>query len=211
MSLFLKEEAYNKLLQMITDGKLEYGKMYSLNALAVDLDMSKTPVRDAIQKLADEKRIDILPSRGIQLHALTEAEIRQHYNFSNAIEGYCVAELAKAYAKDKKNIYVRKMRHILSDMKELLDDDSDFGEYFALDRQFHLELIDSLEDPYFSSLKSSPMGFLNHPELQLTEETLPRKAVYDCHEKILNAIMAGNSSAAVEAMLEHADLMLHIL
>lgn len=211
MSLFLKEEAYNTLLQMITDGKLEYGKMYSLSSLAEDLDMSKTPVRDAIQKLADEKRIDILPSRGIQLHELTEAEIRQHYNFSNAIEGYCVAELTKAYAKDKKNIYVRKMRYILLDMKDLLDDDSDFGEYFALDRQFHLEIIDSLEDPYFSSLKNSPMGFLNHPELQLTEENLPRKTVYDCHEKILNAIMSGDPSAACEAMIEHADMMLRIL
>ena len=54
--------------------------------------MSKTPVRDAIQKLADEKRIDILPSRGIQLHMPTADEVKQHYHFSNAIEGYCVAE-----------------------------------------------------------------------------------------------------------------------
>lgn len=168
--------------------------------------MSKTPVRDAIQKLADEKRIDILPSRGIQLHMPTADEVKQHYHFSNAIEGYCVAELAKAYAKNPKNIYVRRLKYIMQDMKAYLDEQTDFGEYFALDRQFHIELIDSLQDPYFSSLKSSGMGFLNHPELQLNEK-VPRQDVYACHEKILDAICKGNHSAAFDAMMEHAQLM----
>ena len=91
MSLFLKDEAYEQLVQMIDDGKFEYDKKYSLNQIAIELNMSKTPVRDAIQKLAEEKRIDILPSRGIQLHMPTADEVKQHYHFSNAIEGYCVA------------------------------------------------------------------------------------------------------------------------
>mgnify|MGYP002571284176 CR=1 FL=1 len=203
---FLKDEAYEQLVQMIDDGKFEYDKKYSLNQIAIELNMSKTPVRDAIQKLADEKRIDILPSRGIQLHMPTADEVKQHYHFSNAIEGYCVAELAKAYAKNPKNIYVRRLKYIMQDMKAYLDEQTDFGEYFALDRQFHIELIDSLQDPYFSSLKSSGMGFLNHPELQLNEK-VPRQDVYACHEKILDAICKGNHSAAFDAMMEHAQLI----
>ena len=206
MSLFLKDEAYEQLVQMIDDGKFEYDKKYSLNQIAIELNMSKTPVRDAIQKLADEKRIDILPSRGIQLHMPTADEVKQHYHFSNAIEGYCVAELAKAYAKNPKNIYVRRLKYIMQDMKAYLDEQTDFGEYFALDRQFHIELIDSLQDPYFSSLKSSGMGFLNHPELKLNEK-IPRHDVDACHEKILDAICKGNHSAAFDAMMEHAQLM----
>ena len=79
MSLFLKDEAYEQLVQMIDDGKFEYDKKYSLNQIAIELNMSKTPVRDAIQKLADEKRFDILPSRGIQLHMPTDDEVKQHY------------------------------------------------------------------------------------------------------------------------------------
>lgn len=53
MSLFLKDEAYEQLVQMIDDGKFEYDKKYSLNQIAIELNMSKTPVRDAIQKLAE--------------------------------------------------------------------------------------------------------------------------------------------------------------
>ena len=117
-----------------------------------------------------------------------------------------MAELAKAYAKNPKNIYVRRLKYIMQDMKAYLDEQTDFGEYFALDRQFHIELIDSLQDPYFSSLKSSGMGFLNHPELQLNEK-VPRQDVYACHEKILDAICKGNHSAAFDAIMEHAQLM----
>ena len=115
---------------MIDDGKFEYDKKYSLNQIAIELNMSKTPLRDAIQKLADEKCIDILPSRGIQLHMPTADEVKQHYHFSNAIEGYCVTELAKAYAKNPKNIYVRRLKYIMQDMKAYLDEQTDFGEYF---------------------------------------------------------------------------------
>ena len=45
MSLFLKDEAYEQLVQMIDDGKFEYDKKYSLNQIAIELNMSKTPVR----------------------------------------------------------------------------------------------------------------------------------------------------------------------
>lgn len=211
MSLFLKDEAYDKLVEMINNGEIEYGHKYSLSQIANILEMSKTPIRDAIMKLAEEKRIDVLPSRGFQLHIPTPDEITQLYHFSNAIEGYCVVTLTKAYAKDNENVYVSRLKYITKTMKNYLTPDTDFGKYFALDRQFHLEIIDSLQDPYFSSLKHSSLGFLNHPELQLYEEKISRKQVYACHVKILNAICSGNPNEAFEAMIEHAQLMLKAL
>ena len=159
MSFLLKDQAYDKLVQLINQGKLKYGETYSLNALAQDLEMSRTPVRDAIQKLADENRIDVLPSRGIRLHQMTVEEITQHYHFSTAIEGYCAASLANAYQEDNKRPYLQKMQELLTSMWTLADSDQAFGEFFSLDQQFHRELLESLGDPYFSSLEDSPMGF----------------------------------------------------
>lgn len=208
MSFLLKDEAYDKFIQMINDKQLIYGEIYSLNVLTATMDMSKTPVRDAIQKLVDEKRIDILPSRGIRLHQITKEELMQHYHFSCAIEGYCVATLAKTYQKDKKNPSVKKLKKLTEQMEKMLDEQQDFGEYFALDQQFHKELLESLRDPYFNNLQHSSMGFYNHPEVQFTDKKLSRKEVYECHRKILNAICEGDSASAYEALLEHSDLML---
>lgn len=63
MQLLLKDQAYQALLEMIWSGNLEAGEIYSLTKIAQDLNISRTPLRDAIQRLSDEKRIDILPSR----------------------------------------------------------------------------------------------------------------------------------------------------
>ena len=90
----LKDEAYQILLDMIKDGKIKYGQRYSLNALSSELNMSRTPVRDAIQRMCDEGRMEMLPSRGFQLHVMDRSEMLQHYHFSNAIEGYCVYQRA---------------------------------------------------------------------------------------------------------------------
>ena len=211
MSMLLKDEAYDKLIRMINDGELVYGQTYSLNILASQMGMSRTPVREAVQKLCDEKRLDMMPSRGFCIHNITPDEMLHHYHFSNAVEGYCVRCLAKKYQTDKRNKYVRRMKHLLLDMEESLSEEVPFGDYFELDQQFHAEIFDSLEDSYFSELKSSPMGFFNRSELQLRERKISRKAIYYCHKKILGAICAGDCDGAYEAMMQHAALMMESL
>lgn len=211
MSYLLKDKAYDRFIQMINDKELIYGEIYSLNVLTATMNMSKTPVRDAIQKLEEEKRIDILPSRGIQLHQITKEESMQHYHFSCAIEGYCAATLAKTYQKDKDNSSVKKLNKLMKQMKKTLDEQQDFDKYFDLDQRFHKELLDSLGDPYFSTLQHSSMGFYNHPEIQFLNNKLSRNEIYLCHQKILNAICEADSAGAYNALLEHSDVMLNAL
>ena len=93
MQLLLKDQAYQALLEMIWSGNLEAGEIYSLTKIAQDLNISRTPLRDAIQRLSDEKRIDILPSRGFCLHKFTEEEIKQRYHLTISLEGYSIVRL----------------------------------------------------------------------------------------------------------------------
>lgn len=205
--LLLKEQAYQSLLQMIQDGFLECEKIYSLKAISTQLEMSITPVRDAVQRLCDEGRIDILPSRGIRLHKLTKEELVQHYHFSNAIEGYCVYFLASAYKNGEGKESVERLQFFLDEMEARLTPESPFQEYFYYDKSFHQEILESLKDPYFSSLQHSAMGFYDHPELQ-RNSTITREEVFQCHMKILNKIKEGNPEGAYKALIEHASLMM---
>lgn len=205
--MLLKDQAYEALVKKIRDGSLEYGKIYSLKAIASELEMSTTPVRDAIQRLCDEGRMDMLPSRGIRLHMLTKEELIQHYHFSNAIEGYCVSALAKAYSKGEGSLHVARLGMLVEELGKRLSSDTPFQEYFAYDRGFHQAILESLEDPYFSSLQNSAMGFYDHPELQ-HDDAIAREEIYRCHKKIYECVKAGDSRQAYEALIEHADLML---
>lgn len=193
---------------MIAQGKFEYGKIYSLNALAAEMEMSRTPVRDAIQKLGEERRIDVMASRGFCLHTMTQEELEFHQHFSNAIECYCLQKLTRDYLNNPRNVYVLHMKHLMIDMEMALTEDSPFAEYFVLDQEFHAAIIDSVGNSFFSELKKSPNGFFDHPELQLTDKKISRKVIYDLHKKILDAVCAGDADAAIHAMMEHSDVMM---
>ncbi len=208
MAKLLKDIAYDKLRTMIAQGRFRYGEMYSLNAIAEEMQMSRTPIRDAIQKLSDERRIDIKASRGFCLHMLSMEELEFHRHFSNAIECYCVALLAQAYTKDNKNPYVLKLKHLLLDMEIYLDEESSFAEYFETDQKFHATIIDSVDNVFFSELKYSSNGFFDRPEIQLTAKKISRKTIYDCHKAILDAICSGDTSEASEAMKKHSTIMM---
>ena len=192
---------------MINDGKIKYNETYSLNMIAKELNMSRTPVRDAIQKLCDENQLDLLPSRGFRLHMMTSEEILQLYHFSMAIEGYCAIYLAKEYRQNPENIYVKKLTQLFKAMENCNLDSISFSEFYQLDNEFHYVLISSLEDEYFNMLSQSKRGFYNHPELHLTENFPNRKKILACHEHILNAIQKGDSVEAYKAMSEHADFV----
>ncbi|GFI62101.1 HTH-type transcriptional repressor RspR [Clostridiales bacterium] len=204
----LKDEAYSSLKKLINEGKFKYGETYSLNTIASELNMSRTPVRDAIQKLCNENIIDLLPSRGFCLHTMTSEETLQLYHFSSAIESYCASCLAKQYSKNPENIYVEKLKNLLERMKSCNLETAAFDEaYYHLDNSFHHTLIESLEDTRFNMLSESRFGFYDHPELHLTEVALNKKVILSCHELIVEAILAGDADAAYRALLEHADIV----
>lgn len=197
---------------MIYQGRFRYGQIYSLNELSSELHISRTPVRDAVQRLCDERRLDLLPSRGFRLYRITEEDMLQHYHFSCAIEGYCVQCLAKIYRDGGHHDSVDRMKTLVSRMQELCRDeeqqkDISFQEYFYVDSQFHFEIIQSLGNALFVRLSNAQIGFYDHPELQLTELPIQKMAVLHCHEHILDAIIAGNPTEAYEAQIAHADLM----
>ena len=82
-----------------------------------------------------------------------------------------------------------------------------FKEYFVYDKGFHQTILESLEDPYFSGLQHSAMGFYDHPELQ-HDSAVIREEVYRCHKKIYDNIKSGDSHGAYQALIEHSDLMI---
>lgn len=207
MTTLLKDQAYENLLKMLQDGYFESGQIYSLKALAVQLEMSITPVRDALQRLCDEGRMDMLPSRGFCLHKMTREELLEHYHFASAVEGYCVYSLADAYQQGEKTQYVQRLEQLVDGMRDRLGPETPFPEYFAYDRGFHQTILESLEDAFFNNLQHSAMGFYNHPEVQQDRE-IPREVIYQCHARILEHIKNGDSNGAYRALLDHASQMM---
>ena len=80
----LQVKAYQHLREMIEKEELVDNVIYSETKMAVTLGVSRTPMRDALQRLEQEGFIEILPSRGFQLQAITPERIHKNNQVRSA-------------------------------------------------------------------------------------------------------------------------------
>lgn len=208
MAGLLKEEAYSRLLEMIYDGRFVYGKIYSLNAVSEELQMSKTPIRDAIQRLSNEGHIDLLPSRGFTLHEIDDNELLSRFHLSNAVEGYCAYALAAERKNGITSNGTLRLKDVVEQMKSLDLETVSFGEFTRLDNAFHNTILGAIEHVNFTKVFSIQSGFVNTPELHLTQSPISYAGILHFHERIMDAIWEGDPAGAYSAMLAHADAVL---
>ena len=89
----LQDQVYRYLYRQILDNAFEKNVLYSESDLAKTLDVSRTPIHAALARLQKEGFVDILSSRGFQLHSITAGELAEEYQSAVAEEAYCVYRL----------------------------------------------------------------------------------------------------------------------
>ena len=85
----LAEKAYEFMLEKIKRGEFSADEYYSETRLAQDLGISRTPMRDALMRLSQDRYIDIIPNKGFRLHQMSREDIQNTFQVRAAIEGFC--------------------------------------------------------------------------------------------------------------------------
>lgn len=139
--LLLQTQAYDYLLTLIKDGDLEADTIYSLNQMAKQLGVSRTPLRDAVLRLEQERYIDMLPSKGFVLHKMTREDIIETYQMRNAIELYCFKELSKGVETHRGKEYFDKLSRKVEAQKEIAATTRCSEEFGRKDYEFHRSVV----------------------------------------------------------------------
>jgi len=67
----------DQIRELIVNGEIELGTLISENDIASKLQVSRTPVREALQKLETERLVQIIPQRGTYVFQFNEQEMQQ--------------------------------------------------------------------------------------------------------------------------------------
>jgi DNA-binding GntR family transcriptional regulator len=89
------ELAYRQVKMAILEGGLPPGFQASEQQLALKLNMSRTPMHQAIVRLEAEEWLELSPRRGVLIASIDAAEMREVYETLMALEGAAVSKLAK--------------------------------------------------------------------------------------------------------------------
>ena len=135
----LNNIAYEHLRRMIYSGELEFKRIYSETKLARELAISRTPMRDALNRLAQERYIDILPNRGFMLHTPTQADIIEAYHVRMMMESYCGHIVSSHYPDARARTAIDRMEDALEQQQRLLSDDNAYSisQFWLDDLTFH--------------------------------------------------------------------------
>ena len=100
----LQEKAYLFLKEQVVSGQLCVGELYSETQMAKEIGVSRTPFKAALIRLSHEKYIDIIPSKGFQLHVFSEKEIQELFEARIAIESHCALRLMRDMGMDAQGV-----------------------------------------------------------------------------------------------------------
>jgi len=92
--LILRENAYGAILAAILDGRIPPGQSLREERLATELNVSRTPIREALHKLAEEGFVAYEPHRGARLLAPTPAMAREVFQIREGLEAIAAREAA---------------------------------------------------------------------------------------------------------------------
>ena len=139
--LFLQTQAYDYLINLIKNGDLRPNTIYSLNQMAKEMGISRTPLRDAVLRLEQEHYVDILPSKGFTLHKMTREDIIETYQLRSAIELYCFKQLSHGIHTERGQEYFKKLSTKVASQKEIAATTRCTEDFGRKDYEFHRSVV----------------------------------------------------------------------
>ena len=137
----LQKEAYQYIKDRILDGSMEHNCIYSESKLALELGISRTPVRDAVHRLFQEGLVDIIPNKGFVLHKMTQQDVIETYDVRSAIEGYCSRKAASSVQSEETKQLLRHLEDSLKKQREIYESSKNIDLFAEEDQHFHYLLV----------------------------------------------------------------------
>ncbi|MBL8386440.1 MAG: GntR family transcriptional regulator, partial [Burkholderiales bacterium] len=127
---------YDAIKELITQSQLRPGVKLIHQDLAERLQVSRTPVREALERLFQEGLVTRLPRRGFYVAEIDEDEARELYELREALEIYA---LRRSLARGIRPAKLRRLDGFNRDYKALVRDGAT-RERMSVDRDWHLAL-----------------------------------------------------------------------
>jgi DNA-binding GntR family transcriptional regulator len=192
------DKAYTQIKEKIITVEMSPGSLILENQLMEELNLGRTPIREALKRLEQENLVIVVPRRGMFVAEIAITDIQQIYEVRVELEALC----ARLAAERATPAQLAEMRNVAAEIRAVGSGDK--KRLMSLDRRSHHLLAqaagnkflhDEFELFYNLSLRIWYLSLYRLP----TSETLGVEA----HVRILEAIEARDGVRAEQEMREH--------
>lgn len=206
----LKRKAYSIIQNKLLEGELRAGDVVSEQALADEIGISRTPVREAIGQLQSEGLFDKKPRIGTVVRLPDQRELGELYDVREALESHAAAAAAALLGGDDLADLTRlynELKEVAGELKsqhlEYLDE-ALLHRFFNADVTFHLIIVRATHNRRALQIVGEFRVIQRVFEYERVAHGVRLvESAMEQHGEILAALKSGDGEAARTAMAHH--------
>lgn len=191
----LSSKVYTAIKEMISNHRFQPGARLNVEKISKELEVSRTPVWEAVRRLQQEGLLENIPYRGVFMAEMTLERALELYQVREALEGLA-ARLAALSANEK---LIEKMGETLENQIKVIEK-GDLVGYSRTDFDFH-GLIHKMSH---NSVLQEMLESLKAKMQPITMEVRPiLPKLYEDHLEILEAIRSKDPDKSEKILRRH--------
>jgi DNA-binding GntR family transcriptional regulator len=202
----LSQKVYMSLKQAILSLAFRPGELMKKSEICKELGVSRSPVTEAMARLANEGLADIVPQAGTYVTRFSMAEIREGAFLREALELAAVERVATTITEEQLVLLKRNLR-----IQEALMQDGDTAGFHQMDAELHELILSFTGYRRLASLAETAWIHVNRAR----HLNLPRpgrmQATLTEHKAIVAALEARDPEAARKATRHHLSQLILLL
>jgi DNA-binding GntR family transcriptional regulator len=193
----LAELVYEQILAGLQSGQISPTERLHQVRLAELLDVSRTPVREALLRLEQEGILISTTNGGFEVREISEDDVQKIYQTRQAIEGFCLGQLARTANAET----LDSLRNTVSKY-ENIDANTPLA-YYEANRNIHRTFVEVVENRYL--LESFDALWNRNLSLHIFQTMSPPQLAESLsgHMELCDAIQTGDFEHAQRAMHKH--------
>lgn len=194
----LHERVAHRLRQMLLENRIAPGAKLNERALSEALNVSRTPLREAIKMLAAEGLVELLPNRGAIAVALSEADVLHTFEVMAFLEAQSGA-LAAARVTDAELQEITAMHY------EMLAAYTrrDLPAYYQLNIAIHSAINRAAKNPVLTATYQQVNARLQALRFRSNQDEGKWKAAMAEHDQMIAALTARDAAALQRVLMQH--------
>lgn len=199
-----KNRVYEILRDRIVDNVLKPQEFLNEQALSEDLEVSKTPIREALQQLEHSRLVVIIPNKGCYVANISIDRIREIFEIRTILE--CAAARLAASLPNRESFLAFSESNNSADSR----DGEELRRRLISGYQIHTKIVEAVGNSYLTDYYRTILDNIVQIRVYFLSRFGPKRLheTIDEHKKILRAIAAGDANGAENAMREHLNAAL---
>jgi DNA-binding GntR family transcriptional regulator len=193
----IADAVFERLREQIFAGELAPGARLSVPSIADAFEVSRSPVREAVLRLTQERLAREEPRRGAVVASVGPAQLATMYEVREVLEGLA----ARLAVENSGRRLVDELHSLLDEHAEAVES-ADVERHMELDMRFHATVRQASGNPEAVRLLDDIQTQIRLAMRTTIVTAGPRHALAD-HKKILAAIESGDPVAAEQAARSH--------